>query len=193
MTEHHIALKQDKVPWQALYATAMRFAIMCYGVQPFWFQNLARLPGCLLRDFLRVWIQFAMWRFLSLIAIGASAVRSKHDDVAASLPEALWFDASAHVEKLQAYCVAWQGTRDLYPADMFSASQGLKKAFQRRGYRAKAFDINTSYKQDILSENGFYAAVDMIMSFLGGKMELAVWRFQTTPCHITHHYHITLV
>jgi hypothetical protein len=115
-----------------------------------------------------------MWRFLSLIAIGASAVRSKHDDVAASLPEALWFDASAHVEKLQAYCVAWQGTRDLYLADMFSASQGLKKAFQRRGYRAKAFDINTSYKQDILSENGFYAAVDMIMSFLGGKMELAV-------------------
>jgi len=124
---------------------------------------------------------------------------TKHDDVAASLPEVLWFDASAHVEKLQAYCVAWQGTRDLYLADMFSASRGLKKAFQRRGYRAKAFDINTSYKQDILSENGFYAAVDMIMSFLGGKMQqlhgissLKIPDY-TMPYHTSLSYHPCLI
>ena len=106
-----------------------------------------------------------------MIAFGAIAVQSaKHDDVAASLPEAMWFDASAHVEKLQEYCVAWKGTRDIYLADMFSASQGLKTAFEKRGYRAQAFDIHTSYKQDILAQSGFYAAVDMIMSFFGSKI-----------------------
>lgn len=118
-----------------------------------------------------------MWRSLiALLIVAAAGVRhgkSRHDDMAASLPESEWFDASRYFPYLEAYCASWDQTQCLHLFDLFSASRKMSQAFGKRGFACKAFDIHTNTEQDILSERGFYAAIDMMMMLFGGRYDAA--------------------
>ena len=64
-------------------------------------------------------------------------------DTATTIPQTSWFDASLHEAWLHDYIDSWQGPlqEELWCIDLFGASEVIKKAWEKQGFKAAAFDI----------------------------------------------------
>lgn len=92
---------------------------------------------------------------------------AKHvEDVSSSVEESQWFHASSRLEEIDGYCRLWHGGTHLECLDLYSCSWKVAKTFLKHGRRAYAFDIQTKPDEDILSENGFYQALNLALMFL---------------------------
>lgn len=90
-------------------------------------------------------------------------------DASSSVDEKDWFFAAPNWAFVSEYCQKWQGPRDLYCVDVFSASGKFKKIFQRNNLAAEAFDIQSDVSQDVTSKQGFLALLSLGMRSLGTK------------------------
>jgi len=111
------------------------------------------------------------WRFVAVLVGAAVATQSAqhHPDVAASVDEIQWYDASKHFPELEAYCQCWHGDRCLHLVDLFSASKRLSSAFIKMQFKAQAYDIHSSRQEDILAEPGYYRALDLVLQLFAGN------------------------
>lgn len=116
---------------------------------------------------------------LVLIAWPWSQAAGGGCDTAATLPEALWYDAEADMPNILEFADAWQGPRDLHMYDLFSASKKMCTSWTARGYRAVAFDLLLSREDDILSPTGFQKALH-----LGLRLQCGGLCFAGPPCSL---------
>ncbi|CAK9013473.1 WD_REPEATS_REGION domain-containing protein [Durusdinium trenchii] len=61
---------------------------------------------------------------------------------------------------LTRYRQLWKGARELKCFDLFSRSQRLARIFARYGFSSFAYDIQSQASQDIVSQSGFYEALN---------------------------------
>jgi len=108
-----------------------------------------------------------------------------HVDVATSIDEGQWFDPAQHWDTLTAYCQEWQGGQLLSCADVFSASQRVAATFRRHQLKAAAFDILTDPSEDILAEQGFYTALNLVLMLPDSFIQFPVFFVHTSEHHST--------
>ena len=87
-------------------------------------------------------------------------------DAASHVPEKDWYFARHDWNSLLQHCQRWDGKRDLMCLDVFSYSQGIRKTFERAGYKAMAYDIKSDAGFDITTKAGFVCLLNMGMSIL---------------------------
>lgn len=100
---------------------------------------------------------------LSVLILGIGAAK---DDASSVTAEKDWFHASHHLDDLRAYCRNSHHAPCLDCLEMFSNSWKVASTWKRHGYKAHAFDILNSPSEDVLSKEGFYSAVDLVLMFL---------------------------
>ena len=103
---------------------------------------------------------------VSLVFVGICLVPSVwQEDLAASLPEESWYDASQHKSELDAWMGAYQGIRDLTCLDVFSLSGSMAKTWSDSGYSAVQFDIGLDRRgHDLLGKRGFLHLVRCLVA-----------------------------
>lgn len=82
------------------------------------------------------------------------------DDVSTVTCEDDWWHASRHMDELHSYCSSWHGGVQLHCFDLFSRSGRIARTFAKHGFRSRSYDILSLASQDILSEAGFFEALD---------------------------------
>lgn len=97
---------------------------------------------------------------LVLVALLALGSRATVDDASTGLAESAWFHANANMADLTRYRQLWKGARELKCFDLFSRSQRLARIFARYGFSSFAYDIQSQASQDIVSQSGFYEALN---------------------------------
>lgn len=107
--------------------------------------------------FILLWLAW-----FSLGTCGAKT-QKKDLDMSTGLTEKDWFVASEHLAELDAYCEQWEGLRSLHIFDFFSHSRRVSCSFERKGFRARSYDIRSSPSEDILSRAGFYLALHCVL------------------------------
>lgn len=85
------------------------------------------------------------------------------DDTTSAVGPADWFYAKAHMGEIQQFVRAWQGPSDLHAVDVFGSSRSIEKAFTRRFYRARSWDINFDARSDIVTRSGFYDLLQLCL------------------------------
>ncbi|CAL1126186.1 unnamed protein product, partial [Cladocopium goreaui] len=98
--------------------------------------------------FILLWLAW-----FSLGTCGAKT-QKKDLDMSTGLTEKDWFVASERLAELDAYCEQWEGLRSLHVFDFFSHSRRVSCSFERKGFRARSYDIRSSPSEDILSRAG---------------------------------------
>lgn len=91
------------------------------------------------------------------------------DDVSTVTCEDDWWHASRHMDELHSYCSSWHGGVQLHCFDLFSRSGRIARTFAKHGFRSRSYDILSLASQDILSEAGFFEALDTAFQPLSNK------------------------
>lgn len=103
--------------------------------------------------------------WLAWFSVGTCGAKTSTNDqdMSTGLTEKDWFRASEHLAELNAYCEQWEGLRSVHIFDFFSYSRRVSCSFERKGFRARSYDIRSSPSEDILSRAGFYLALHCVL------------------------------
>ena len=82
-------------------------------------------------------------------------------DTSTVTEESVWYNPDEDWANVQNYISNWQGEQVLHVLDVFGASRGMERCFQKHGLKGAALDILLGGTlHDILSRDGWYNYLD---------------------------------
>ena len=80
------------------------------------------------------------------------------------------FDCRLHMPEILSFVRAWSGDRFIHFFDLFAGVGQASRSFKARGYVTRSFELEQG--QDMLSRQGFFEALDIVMGLTVGALVL---------------------